>query len=287
MDSYAPEKIRNVVLLGHYRSGKTSIGELMLFRSGATSRLGSVTDGTSVSDHDSIEIERKTSISLSLLPMEWKGHKINVLDTPGYVDFAGEVKAGLRVADGALVFVCASSSVEVGTEQVWEYAKEAGIPSAIVITKMDRENADFQKTLSDIQAKLSSRCVAVQLPMGAEASFKGYIDLIPMKAHTAEGEQEIPAEYLEEAQSLREKLVEAVVEADDDLMSRYLEGGDISNSEIEAAVKVAIAQGVAVPVHVTSAVKDCGIEPIIECVCSCLPSPVEQQAVTSEIVASA
>ncbi|MBN1855514.1 MAG: elongation factor G [Dehalococcoidia bacterium] len=278
--------IRNVVLLGHYRSGKTSIGELMLFRSGATSRLGSVSDGTSASDYDPIEIERKMSISLALLPMEWKGHKINVLDTPGYADFAGEVKAGLRVADGALVFVCAASSVEVGTEQVWAYAREAGIPAAIVITKMDRENADFHKTLADIQAQLSSRCVAVHLPMGAEASFSGYIDLVSMKAYVGDSEQAIPAELMDEAQSLREKLVETVVEADDDLMSRYLEGGEISDSEIEAAVKRASAQGIAVPVFVTSAVKSIGIEPILECVCSCLPSPVEQQAATSEIVAS-
>lgn len=286
MESYAPEKIRNVALVGHYRSGKTSLAELMAFRAGAIKRLGSVNEGTSVSDYDQSEIDRHMGISLSLLPLEWNGYKINLLDTPGYADFAGEVKAGLRVADSCVVLVCATSSVEVGTEQVWRYSRELQLPVAVVITKMDRENADFHKTLSDIQSKLSSRCVAVQLPMGAESAFSGFIDLVSMKANVGAGEQEIPAEYLDEAQSLREKLVEAVVEADDGLLSRYLEGGDISDSEIAEAIKCAAAQGVAVPVFVTSAVKDCGITALLECACSCLPSPVEQQAASSEIVPS-
>ncbi|MBE9506262.1 MAG: GTP-binding protein, partial [Chloroflexi bacterium] len=178
MESYAPEKIRNVALLGHYGSGKTSLAELMTFRAGAIKRLGSVNEGTSVSDYDQSEIDRHMSISLALLPLEWNGHKLNLLDTPGYADFAGEVKAGLRVADACVVLVCATSSVEVGTQQVWAYSRELNLPTVVAISKMDRDNADFQKTLADMQSKLSSRCVAIQMPIGSQADFKGVIDLV-------------------------------------------------------------------------------------------------------------
>ncbi|TFH35868.1 MAG: elongation factor G [Dehalococcoidia bacterium] len=286
MESYLPDKLRNVAVLGHYGTGKTTLSEVMAFRSGAIKRLGTVVDGTSVSDYDPSEIERHMSLNLALLPLEWKGHKLNVLDTPGYIDFAGEVKAALRVCDAALLVVCASSSVEVGTEQVWSYARESNLPALVVINKMDRENADFSKTLGDIQSKLSNRCVATQMPIGSQADFRGYIDLVTMRAYIQDAEQDIPAELKDEALSLRDKLVEVVVEVDDDLMNRYLEGVELSTAEVAGAVRLATAKGVAVPVVVVSALKGIGVDTVMDTICASLPSPVEQQAVGVEVVAS-
>lgn len=287
MDSYAPENIRNVALLGHYGAGKTSLSEVMAFHAGATKRIGHVQDGTTVSDYDPGEVDRGMSINLSLLPLEWKGTKINVMDTPGYSDFVGDVKAALRVADAAVLVVCATSSVEVGTEQTWAYTREGNLPTMVVVNKMDRENADFQKTLEDIQTKLSSRCVAAHLPIGAEAAFKGYVDLVTMRAFMDGAEGDIPADLQNEAESLRDKLVEAIVEVNDDLMNKYLEGEDISTEEVIAAVKSAAAQGVAIPVVVSSATKNVGVETLLNSIAGWLPSPSQQQPVASDIEPSA
>ena len=287
MDSYAPENIRNVVLLGHYRAGKTSLAEVMAFHAGGTKRIGHVEDGTTVSDYDPGEVDRNMSINLALLPLEWKETKINVLDTPGYSDFAGDVKAALRVADAAVLVVCATSSVEVGTEQTWAYARESGLPALVVVNKMDRENADFLKTLADIQSKLSSRCVAAQLPIGSQADFKGYVDLVTMRSVVDGVEGDIPAELQDEADSLRDKLVETIVEVDDDLMNKYLEGEDISNEEVIGAIKSAAAQGVAVPVVVSSAVKNIGVDTVLTNIAGWLPSPAQQQAAATDIEPSA
>ncbi len=277
MESYSPDKLRNVALLGHYGSGKTTLSEAMAFKSGTIKRLGSVGEGTSTSDYDPSEIERHMSLNLALLPLEWKGHKINVLDTPGYLDFSGEVRAALRVVDAAVVVVCASSSVEVGTEQYWSFARESGLPAMVVINKMDRENADFAKTLGDIQSRLSNRCVAIQMPVGSQSEFRGYVDLVTMRAYIQDVEQDVPAELKDETLALRDKLVEVVVEIDDDLMNKYLEGTELTTAEIADAVRRATAAGVAVPVVVSSAVKGAGIETLLDTICSSLPSPAERQ----------
>ena len=284
MEAYSPEKLRNVALLGHYGSGKTTLAEVMAFKSGAIKRLGSVADGTSVSDYDPSEVERHMSLNLALLPLEWKGHKINVIDTPGYLDFGGEVRAGLRVADAALVVVCATSSVEVGTEQVWSYLKESDLPALVVINKMDRENADFLKTLGDIQSKLSNRCVAMQMPVGSQADFRGYVDLISMRAYIQDSEQDVPEELKDEALALRDKLVEAVVEVDDDLMNKYLEGTELSTAEIAGVVRRATAAGVAVPVVVASALKSIAVDTVMDTICASLPSPVDRKNADSVAV---
>ena len=287
MDSYAPENIRNVALLGHYGAGKTSLSEVMAFHAGATKRIGHVQDGTTVSDYDPGEVDRSMSINLALLPMEWKGTKINLLDTPGYSDFAGDVKAALRVADACVLVVCATSSVEVGTEQTWAYSREASLPALVVINKMDRENADFQKTLGDIQAKLSSRCVAAQLPVGSQTDFKGYVDLVAMRAHIDGADADIPADLRADAEALRDKLVEAIVEVDDDLMNKYLEGEELSDEEVVRTLKRAVSQGAAIPVVVSSASKDIGIDAVLAAISGLLPSPVQQQPAASEIEPSA
>ena len=167
----------------------------MLFTSGAIQRLGSVEDGTATSDYDPLEVERHMGINLSLLPLEWQGVKLNLIDTPGYADFIGEVRSGLRVSEGALVVICAASGVEVGTEQMWGDAGKINLPRLIFVNKMDRDNADFFSTLEGIQAKLSPRCLPLQLPIGSQSDFQGIVDLVTMKAYTgaASQEAEIPS----------------------------------------------------------------------------------------------
>src|SRR5690242_10526247 len=187
MKAYSADKIRNVALIGHGGSGKTSLAEAMLFDSAAVNRLGKVDEGNTASDHDPDEIKHHISINLSLLPLEWKDHKINLIDIPGYPDFVGEVKAGLRVADSALVLVDAGAGVEVGTGIVWRAAEEYRLPRMIVVNKLEREHADFDKAVASIHDGLDAKAVVLQLPIGQEASFKGVVDVATGKAHTFDG----------------------------------------------------------------------------------------------------
>ncbi len=279
---------RNIVLLSHQGAGKTSLAESMLFTSGAIERLGNVDDGTTTSDHDPVEVQRHMSINLSLLPQEWKGVKLNLIDTPGYADFIGEVKSGLRVSEGAVIVVCAASSVEVGTEQMWSDAEKMKLPRLIFVNKMDRDNADFFHTLEEIQAKLSSRCLPVQLPIGSQADFKGIIDLVTMKGYASAALQEVelPSNLSEQAAFHREKLVEAVVEIDDELISKYLEGEPISNEEIFEAIKKSTIAGKLVPIFVGSALQSIGIQPLIDAICYYLPSPEEKDAIVATNLAT-
>jgi len=274
-------KIRNVVLLSHSGAGKTSLAEAMLFNSGMINRLGSVVDGTTVSDYDPAEIKRQISINLSLLPCEWRGHKLNIIDTPGYPDFVGEVKAGLRVSEGAIVVVCAVSGVEVGTEQVWGYVNEAKLPCFVFVNKMDRENANFFNVLKDIQAKLGAKCVPIQLPIGSQKDFRGIVDLIKKKGYAGSQlqETEIPSSLLDDVALYREKLVEAVIEVDDELINRYLEGGEISDEEVYKCVREAVRQRKVVPVFLGSALKNVAVNLLLDAVVDYLPSLVECGAV--------
>jgi elongation factor G len=281
-------QIRNVVLLSHQGAGKTSLTESMLFSSGAIQRLGSVEDGTATSDYDPIEMERHMGINLSLLPFEWQGVKLNLIDTPGYADFTGEVRSGLRVTEGAIVVICAASGVEVGTEQMWGDAEKANLPRLIFVNKMDRDNADFFSTLKGIQAKLSPRCLPLQLPIGSQSDFQGIVDLVTMKAYlgaTSE-EAEIPPALQEQVESSREKLVEAVVEIDDELINKYLEGEPINNEEISGAIKKSTLAGKLVPVFVGSALQSIGTQQVLNGICSYLPSPEEKDAFVAKNVST-
>ena len=277
-------QIRNVVLLSHQGAGKTSLVESMLFTSGAIQRLGSVADGTTTSDYDPLEIERHMGINLSLLPIQWQEMKLNIIDTPGYADFVGEARSGLRVSDGAIIAVCAASGVEVGTGQMWGDAEKADLPRLIFVNKMDRDNADFLSTLKGIQTKLSPKCLAVQLPIGSQKDFQGIIDLVTMKAYigTDSQEAEIPSALREQAEVSREKLVEAAVEADDELINKYLQGESISNEEIFAAIRKATVAGKLVPVFAGSALKGIGTRQILNGICSYLPSPEEKGAILAK-----
>ena len=281
-------QIRNVVLLSHQGAGKTSLAEFMLSTSGAIQRLGNVEDGTTTSDYDSLEVERHMGINLSLLPLEWQGMKLNLIDTPGYADFTGEVRSGLRVTEGAIIVTCAASGVEVGTEQMWSAAEKANLPRLIFVNKMDRENADFFSTLEGIQAKLSPRCLPLQLPIGSQSDFQGIVDLVTMKAYigNASKEDEIPSTLREQAEASREKLVEAAVEADDELINKYLEGEAIHNEEIFVAIKKSTVAGKLVPVFVGSALQGIGTQQILNGICYYLISPEEKDAFVAKNVAT-
>ncbi len=281
-------QIRNIVLVSHQGAGKTSLAESMLFASGATQRLGSVDDGTAISDYEPLEVERHMGINLSLLRFEWQGTKMNLIDTPGYADFIGEVRSGLRVTEGAVVVVCAASGVEVGTEQMWSDAEKAGLPRLIFVNKMDRDNADFLSALEGIQAKLSRRCLPLQLPVGSQSDFQGLVDLVSMKAYVGADsrEAEIPPTLRDQAEASREKLVEAAAEADDELLNKYLEGESINNEEILAGLKKSTVAGKLVPVFVGSALQGIGTQQVLNGICYYLPSPEEKDVFVAKNVAS-
>jgi elongation factor G len=278
------EKFRNLCLLSHSGAGKTSLSEAILFDAGAITRLGKVDDGTTTSDYDPDEIKRKISLNLSLLPFQWREIKVNLIDAPGYADFVGEVKSAIRVSEGAVVLVCASSGVEVGTDQAWEYCKEAELPRLIFVSKMDRENADFFRTVQDIQLKFGIGCQPVQLPIGAQSTFKGIVDLLRMKSYTGvKGQEaEIPAELKTQADSFHAKLVEAVAAADEKLIEKYLNDEAISQEELEAGLKQAVVTGKIVPILVGSALQNIGVIPLMDAICGYLPSPGEREVVVLE-----
>ena len=281
-------EIRNVVLLSHQGAGKTSLAEFMLFTSGVNQRLGSVADGTATSDYDPLEVERGMGINLSLLSFEWQGTKLNLIDTPGYADFIGEVRSGLRVTEGAVIVVCAASGVEVGTEQMWNDAEKAKLPRLIFVNKMERDNADFFSTLEAIQAKLSPKCLPLQLPIGSQSDFQGIIDLATMQAYIGDTmkKAEIPSTLQKQAEASREKLVEAAVESDDELINKYLEGEAITNEEIIVAIKKSTIAGKLVPVFVGSALQGIGVQQVLNGICCYLPSPEEKDAFVAKNVAT-
>ncbi len=281
MQQYGLENIRNVVLLSHCGAGKTSVSEAVLFTAGAITRLGKANDGTTTSDYDPGEVKRKISLNLAILPCQWEGTKINLIDTPGYSDFVAEVKAAIRVSEGAIIVVCAASSVEVGSEQVWAYSQEANLPRLIFVNKMDRENADFHRTLEQIQAKFGSKCLPFQLPIGAKDDFQGIVDLLTMKSYSGSPvkEAEIPSSLEDQANSFREKLVEAAAEVDDKLIEKYLGGEELSQEELSNSLHQAVVSGKLVPILVGSALKNIGINALLNTAYNYLPSSKEREVV--------
>ncbi|MEK7205031.1 MAG: GTP-binding protein, partial [candidate division NC10 bacterium] len=228
-------KIRNVALVAHGSAGKTALTEAMLFTAGATTRLGKVEDGTTTTDFDEDEIRRKISISAALAWCEWKGRKFNLVDTPGFAAFLTDAKNTLRVVDGAVVVVGAPDGVKVQTEKVWSYAAAQDLPRAIYLSKMDRERADFARALEDVRKNLSPKAVPVQVPIGQEAGFAGVVDLVRMRAirFATDGsgkatEGDVPTDVKSLAETQRAALVAAVAEADDRLLEKYLESGELT-----------------------------------------------------------
>jgi elongation factor G len=279
MEQFGLDNIRNVALLSHSGAGKTSLAEAVLFNAKAISRLGRVDDGSTTSDYDPDEIKRRISISLTVLPYVWQGVKVNLLDTPGYADFVGEVKSGIRVSEGAIIVICATSGIEVGTELVWQYCDEAGLPRLIFINKMDRENADFFKVFEATQKRFGGKCVALQIPIGSHTSFTGVVDLMKMKACTDSSGKEspIPADIKAQADTYRNKLVEAVAGADEKLIEKYLNDEAISQEELEKALKTAVTSGKIVPIFTGSALQNNGATPLMDAIQQYLPSPKTRQ----------
>jgi len=279
MQQFGLENIRNIALLSHAGAGKTSAAEAMLFTAKAINRLGKVDDGSSTSDYDPDEIKRKISINLSLLPCPWRDAKINLIDTPGYSDFIGEVKAGIRISEGAVIIICATSGVEVGTTQVWEYCQEANLPRLIFVNKMERENADFFKTVNDIQAKFGQKCLPIQIPIGAQSDFQGIIDLLNLKSYTGSPpkEGEIPSSLEGQVNTFREKLIEAAAETDDALIEKYLGGEELTSEELRNGLRKAVANGSIFPILAGSALQNVGISPLLDAMVDYLPSPAERE----------
>ncbi|MGI6604231.1 MAG: elongation factor G [bacterium] len=283
MKDYATDKIRNVALISHGSAGKTSLAEALLYTSGGSDRLGRVDEGNTVADYDPDEIKRKITINAALLPCEWTGHKVNLLDTPGYADFIGDVIGALSVADAALVLACAASGVEINTHRVWRMAEEKGLPRLVFVNKLDRENANFTRTLEQIQSELSPRAIALQLPIGQEANFRGIVDLVNMKAFYFEGtklkETSIPEDLLSMAEEHREKLIEAAAETDDELTMKYLDGEELSQDEIVQGLRRGTLEGKLFPVLCGAAYQNKGSQLLLDAIVHYLPSPLDRPAV--------
>lgn len=284
MKKYPTDKIRNVSLIAHGGAGKTSLAEAMLFTAGAIDRLGKVEEGNTVTDHDPEEIKRRVSINTSVAPCEWKGYKINIIDTPGYFDFVGEVKSGLRVADAAVIPVCAVSGVEVGTEQVWGYSSDYGIPRVFFINKMDRENANFFKVLDQLREMFGPNVVPFQMPIGAEANFSGFVDVVDKKAFYFEGkglkEGDVPADLSDNIETYRNMIIEAVAESDDELLMKYLDGEELSDEEVHTGLRKGVLSGKIVPVLCGSGLTTKGVTSLMDMIVNYLPSPKDAPEVT-------
>jgi elongation factor G len=282
MKEYASDKLRNVVFVGHQSAGKTSLVEALLYNTGAINRLGSIEEKSTVSDWDDEERERGLSLSTSLVPIEFEDHKINILDTPGYTDFQGEIKSAIRVADSVIVVVDAVSGVEVGTELAWQYAEAYQQPIIVTINKLDRENANFERTMQSLRDSFPEyKFIPVMVPIGAEANFKGVINLLTMKAYYDAGKDrsEMPSELEDAAAEARLALVEAAAEADDKLIEKYFSEGDLTFEEIRDGMRKAARDHLlkTVPVFVTSGAKNVGTIPLLEALIVYVSPPTERR----------
>ena len=276
-----PGKIRNIALVGHRGTGKTSLLEAMLYRSGVINRLGTVQDGTTVSDFDDDERKRQLSLSASLAAIERKGVLYNLIDTPGDSSFLADTIAALRVVETALVVVNTVNGVEVQTERLWARAEERGVARVVFCNMLDRERADFDAAVTALRVAFGQQVVAVHLPIGSEHAFKGVVDLLAMKAYTVEGDKvsvgDVPADLADKAADMRDKLTEAVAETDDALIEKYLEGQDIGTAELQAAFARAVKQACLFPVAAGSATHLAGVDALLELLAS-LPAPADLSA---------
>ena len=284
MKEYSTKNIRNIALASHSGSGKTMLAEALLYYIGALTRQGEINAGTTVSDFQDEEKRRGISISTSVIPVEYEDHKINILDTPGYTDFVGEVISALRVVDGVIIPVDAVAGAEVGTELAWAYADEFNLPRFILINLMDRENANFQKALDSVRQMTSVRLIPLQLPWGEKADFSGVIDLVDGKAYKGDGKEstEIPAEYQDQAEELRMEIIEAAAEGSDELLMKYLEGETLTEDEILIGLKKAVQACSFVPVLVSSGTANIGLAPLLNVIIKLFPAPDEIEPVVAD-----
>ena len=273
MATYDTDHLRNVVLLSHSGAGKTILSEAALLATKATTRLGRVEDETTTSDYEPEEHKRQNSIQTSVLPVIHKDFKINLLDSPGYADYRGEVVSALRAADAALVLVSAPAGVEVGTIQMWQMAED--LPRLIVVSKLDRENSEFDRVMEALVEAFGRECVPVQIPIGSEADFSGVVNLLDPKA-------DVPADLADEAEEARERIIEAAAESDEELADKYLEGEELTQDEILAGLKVGMSEGTFIPVVATSGLNGVGVVELLDTIVGLLPSPADRPAHTAQ-----
>jgi elongation factor G len=282
MKEYTPDHLRNVCFIGHGGSGKTSVAEAILFSSGGTTRLGRVEEGNTLSDYHPDEIERQISINTSLLFTDWKNTKINILDTPGYTDFTGEVKAALRVANTAIVHLKAVEGAEVGTEIVWKYTDELNNAVVLVVNKLDQENADFNRVIRQAREMLSHDIVPLQFPLKEGAGFDSVVDVLRMKvlrftpgSNGKMTEEEIPAELKSKAQEMRQQLLELVAETDENLLNKYLEQGGLPDEELKAGLRKGILGRKVFPLLCMSATQNVGTTALLDFILEYCPTPAD------------
>lgn len=277
MKDYAVQKLRNICLLAHGNGGKTTLAEAMMFNTGVLDRFGKVVDGTTATDYDPEEIKRKISISTSMAPCEWLDHKINVIDTPGYFDFVGEVMQGIRVADGAVIVVSAKSGVSVGTEKSWTYAKERNVARLFFINKMDEENANFNAAYDKLSATFGNSVIPFQLPIYEAEQYVGYVDIINMNAKRFQKDKlvdtQIPADLSDKISQIRNSINELIAETDEVLMEKFFGGEEYTHEEIQKGIKAGVADGTIIPVLCGSAFQNLGVKELMNAIIEYLPSP--------------
>ena len=272
MPDFTTDRLRNIVLLSHSGAGKTILCEAMLHVAGVNSRLGTIADGTTTSDFEPEETRRQTSVQTSVMACPWKGSKINLIDTPGYADYRGEVVSGIRVADGAIIVVAGPSGIEVGTQQMWQFADTDKLPRMVFVSKMDRENADFQRVMDSLSERFGRSCIAVHIPIGSEANFSGFVNLL-------DPDSEVPGDMQAEVDTAREQLMEAIAETDDDLTEKYLEGEPLTQEEITQGLKRGVASGGIVPVFVGNSTAEIGTSELMDAIVDYMPSPADVESV--------
>jgi len=284
MKEYKTESIRNIVLASHSSAGKTMLVEALANFTGITTRMGQVEDGTTLADYDDEEIRRGISLFTAVVPIEYKNVKLNLFDTPGYTDFIGEVISAMRVADGALILVDSVAGLEVGTEMALRYSEAFGLPKILLVNKMERDNANFDKALESVQEHLETRLLPIQIPVGEKADFKGVIDLLTMKAFIGDSKEgvEIPEEYKDQAEEAHLALVEAAAEGEDDLLEKYFENGDLTDKEIMKGLRSTVLAGNFIPVVLAAGVHKIGLTPLLETLTNLMPSPAEVKPVVAK-----
>jgi elongation factor G len=284
MKEYTTEFIRNIALVSHSSAGKTILAEALLHFTGATTRLGRIEDGTTVADFEEEEARRGISLSTAVIPVEYRDHKLNLLDTPGYTDFVGEVISAMSVADGALILIDSVSGAEVGTEIAWNYCDTFKVQRFVLFNKVNRENANFRKALDSVQLLSHARLLPLQLPWGERADFKGVIDILSMKAFAGAGSkaEEIPADLMDDAETARMELIEAAAEGEDALLEKYLEGEDLTSQEILRGLKKVLRSGSFVPVFVAAGGAEIGLRPLLDALVDLMPSPAEAEPVIAQ-----
>ena len=280
MKDYTVDKLRNICLMSHGGAGKTTLAEAMLFNTGVLDRFGKVLDGTTTTDYDPEEVKRKISISTAMAPCEWKDCKINVIDTPGYFDFVGEVKQGIRVADSAMILVPAKGGPAVGTEKAWAYAKEQGIPKLFFVSKMDEENANFFEVLNQISNVFGKGAIAFQLPILEGEKFIGFVDVLNMTAKKFDKDKlvdtAVPAGLSDKISEIKDALNEAIAETDEELMEKFFGGEEFTAEDIHKGLRLGIADGSIVPVFCGSAINNQGIQSLMDAIIEYMPSPSDK-----------